>query len=223
MRKSRNTSSYKRKRKYIRPSPFFVIVCEGKVTEVDYFKGFPYYHKLGAVSKSGKKYCHAAVYIEPEAGQHEKVVIKAQEIFNILKKKYGTICTSEVWCVFDCDNDISGLKRAIQAAESKHFNAIYSIQCFELWYLLHFQELYTAINKSEYDRRISRKLKIDYSHSTRGMYDLLKEYQDYAIKVAKQLWEQKKQIGELQGDPITNVHILVEALNDAYIMLNERQ
>jgi hypothetical protein len=38
----RDSNSYKRKKKYIRPSPFFIIVCEGKVTEPDYFKGFPY-------------------------------------------------------------------------------------------------------------------------------------------------------------------------------------
>lgn len=127
VRKKRNLSSYKREKKYVRPSPFFIIVCEGKITEVDYFKGFPYYCKLGEVSSSGRRYSHAAVYIEPEAGQHEKVVEKAYKIFNELKKKFGTISPSEIWCVFDCDNNTAGLNRAIQAAKSKQFNAIYSI------------------------------------------------------------------------------------------------
>jgi hypothetical protein len=223
VRKSRDLSSYKRKRKYIRPSPFFIIVCEGKVTEVDYFKGFPYYCKLGGVSSSGYQYSHAAVYIEPGAGQHEKVVEKANDVFVELKKKYGTIHPSEVWCVFDCDDNSAGLDRAIQAAELKKFNAIYSVQCFELWYLLHFQMITGAISKTEYDRRISRNLSICYSHGTKGMYTLLKERQEYAIRSAKQLWEQKAQVGELRCDPITNVYILVEALNDAYKKLRDRK
>ncbi|NLN65518.1 MAG: RloB domain-containing protein [Clostridiaceae bacterium] len=126
MREKRDLSSYKRRKKNIRPSPFFIIVCEGKVTEVDYFKGFPYYCycKLGGVSNRGCYYSHAAVYIEPEAGQHEKVVEKASEVFDELNKKYGTIDPGEVWCVFDCDGNTAGLNRAIQAAEAKKFNAI---------------------------------------------------------------------------------------------------
>lgn len=223
MRGERNISSYKRRKKYIRPSPFFIIVCEGKVSEVDYFKGFPYYCKLGGVSSSGYQYSHAAIYIESGAGQHEKVVEKANNIYIKLKKKYGTIRPSEVWCVFDSDGNIAGLNRAIQAAGSKKFNAIYSIQCFELWYLLHFQIVTAAISKTEYDRRLSKYLGFCYSHGTRGMYDLLKERQEYAIRSAKQLWKQKEEIGELRSDPITNVFVLAEALNEAYEILRERK
>ena len=215
--KKRDSNSYKRKKKYIRPSPFFIIVCEGKITEPDYFKGFPYYGKLGT------GYSHAAVYIVPDAGQHEAVVTKAYEVWKDLNEEYGTISPNEVWCVFDCDGDPDGLNRAIQAARSKKFNAIYSVQCFELWYMLHFQMVRGAINKTEYDKKISEYLGIDYTHGTRGMYALLKEHQDDAIRTARQLWEQKAKMCELQGDPITNVFLLVEALNSAYETLRNRQ
>jgi hypothetical protein len=215
--KKRDSKSYKRKKKYIRPSPFFIIVCEGKVTEIDYFKGFPYYSKLGT------GYSHASVYIEPGAGQHECLVAKAHKVWIELNKKYGTISPCDVWCVFDCDGDADGLNRAIQAAKSKKFNAIYSVQCFELWYLLHFQMVTGAINKTEYDKKISEYLGIDYTHGTRGMYALLEERQGDAIRAARQLWEQKAKMGELQGDPITNVFLLVEALNSAYERLRNRQ
>jgi len=223
VREKRDTSSYKRQKRNIRPSPFFIIVCEGEVTEVDYFKAFPYYSKLGATSSDGYYYSHAAVYIEPGAGQHEKVVKRAYQIWAELNKKYGTISPNEVWCVFDCDGNPDGLNRAIQAARLKKFNAIYSIQCFELWYLLHFQKVTGAISKTEYDKKISEYLGICYTHGTKGMYDLLKERQDFAIRTARKLWEQKAQIGELQSDPITNVFLLVEALNSAYERLRNRQ
>jgi hypothetical protein len=221
--KKRDASSYKRQKKYIRPSPFFIIVCEGEITEADYFKGFPYYSKLGAVSDNGFQYSHASVYIEPGAGQHEKVVTKAHKVWIELNKKYGTIKPSEVWCVFDCDGNPNGLNCAIQAARSKKFNAIYSVQCFELWYLLHFQMVAGAISKTEYDKRISEYLGICYTHRTRGMYALLKERQNFAIQNVKQLWKLKAEMGELQGDPITNVFLLVEALNSAYERLRNRQ
>lgn len=223
MGKKRDISSYKRRKRNIRPSPFFIIVCEGKVTEADYFKSFPYYCKLGNVSGNGYHYSHAAVYIVPGAGKHESVVTKAYKVWLELKKKYGTISPNEVWCVFDCDEDPYGLNRAIQKAGAKRFNAIYSVQCFELWYLLHFQMVTGAISKTEYDRKISEYLGICYTHGTRGMYELLKKRQDFAIRTAKQLWEQKAQMGEIQGDPITNVFLLVEALNNAYERLRNRQ
>ncbi|RXE60618.1 RloB domain-containing protein [Acetivibrio mesophilus] len=216
-------SSYKRQKKYIRPSPFFLIVCEGEVTEDDYFKSFPYYGKLGAASDRGYHYSCGAVYIESGAGQHERVVSKAHKVWVELKKKYGTISPNEVWCVFDCDGDSDGLNRAIQAARAKKFNAIYSVQCFELWFLLHFQMVTGAINKTEYDKKLSEYLGICYTHGTRGMYELLKERQDFAIRTARRLWEQKEQMGELQGDPITNVFLLAEALNSAYEELRNRQ
>jgi hypothetical protein len=217
VRKNRSINSYKRKKKYIRPDPFFIIVCEGKVTEPDYFKGFPYYCKLGT------GYSHAAVYIVPDAGQHEKVVAKAYKEWKNLNEKYQTISPDNVWCVFDCDGKPECLNRAIQAAKSKKFNAIYSVQCFELWFLLHFQMVTGAIHKSEYDKKISDYLGINYTHGTTGMYNMLKERQGFAIQTARQLWERKKLINELEGDPITNVFSLVEALNSAYIRLKNRK
>lgn len=223
MRKKRDTSSYKRQKKYIRPSPFFLIVCEGKVTEVDYFKAFPYYSKLGATADSVYHYSYGAVYIVPGAGQHESVVTKAYNVWSELNKEFGTISPEEVWCVFDCDGHPDSLNRAIQAARTKKFNAIYSVQCFELWFLLHFQMVTGAISKNDYDKKISEYLGIRYTHGTRGMYNLLKGRQEFAIRTAKQLWKQKEQMGELQGDPITNVFLLVEALNSAYQGLRNRQ
>jgi hypothetical protein len=192
------------------------------VTEEDYFKSFPYYHSLGNETCDGQFYSHKGVHIEAGAGQHSKVVEKAEKVFKKFCKEYGTIKPSEVWCVFDCDNDIDALKSAVQAAEKRHFNPIYTIQCFELWFLLHFQNLSTAIGKEEYDKRVSRFLNIEYEHGTRGMYQKLVEYQDKALSIATNMWDQKNNANLLFEDPITNVHKLVIELNQAYANLKKR-
>lgn len=119
MRQKRSNGSYQRRSKSIRPSPFFIIVCEGEVTEEDYFKSFPYYHSLGKGNLQGQLYEHKAVHIEAGAGQHIQVVKRAEKVFNEFIKKYGTVKPSEVWCVFDCDNDIIALKLAVEAAKKK--------------------------------------------------------------------------------------------------------
>jgi len=215
-RARRTEESYKRKSKKVRPNPFFIIVCEGKISEVDYFKSFPYYSKIGSTTISGQYFLHQPVYIEGSAGQHAQVVRAAEKVFKEKKKAYVDIRPEEVWCVFDCDKNIAELSKAVKLAEAKKFKPIYSIQCFELWYLLHFQYLSTAIEKEHYDKKIGKALGISYAHGTTGMYQRLLPYQETALMHAKALWEQKKKDNLLFEDPVTNVQELVLALNDAY-------
>lgn len=215
-RTRRNDASYSRKpRKGTRrPRPFFLIVCEGKKTEVDYFESFPY-RSLGMSATSGQVYSHSPVRVIGNAGQHQDVVRRAVKEYQHLKGEYG-ISPQDVWCVFDCDHDLPALRQAIQAAKNKGFNPIYSIQCFELWYLLHFQQLTVAIDKRDYDKLISRYIGMEYTHGTKGMYLKLASRQHTAIRNARQLWETKMRHSEELSDPITNVFMLVEALNNAH-------
>jgi len=151
MRRKRNEASYKRAPKKIRPSPMFLIVCEGEITEVEYFRSFPYYHSLGFSSDQAQNYSYGAVIIEGGAGQYSQVIERAEKLYREIKRSIGTLQRSEVWCVFDCDENIEELKIAVQAAKRKGFNPIYSIQCFELWFLLHYHLVNTAIDKRLYD------------------------------------------------------------------------
>jgi hypothetical protein len=226
MRRKRSFNSYKNSRKYSFPNPFFLIVCEGEVSEPEYFKSFPYYSKLGKTDEKGYNRSFGSVYIKGAAGQYKQLVINAKKIYNELKNEYGTIKPKDVWCVLDCDCNLKQLSEAIIDAKKEGFNVIYSIQCFELWYLLHFQMLSTAIRKNEYDNRLSKHLKIKYTHNLDDTYDRLLNYQNTAIKNAEKLWKQQK---EAEGgsdpvmDPVTNVFMLVNALNEAYENIRNRK
>ena len=100
MRRKRNLNSYKYSRKYSFPNPFFLIVCEGEISEPEYFKSFPYYSKLGKTDEKGYNRSFGSVYIEGAAGQYKKLVKRAKEIYRYLKREYGTIKPKDVWCVF---------------------------------------------------------------------------------------------------------------------------
>jgi hypothetical protein len=120
-----------------------------------------------------------------------------------------------VFCVFDNDNNDKKLKDTIEIARKYGFNPIYSVQCFELWYILHFNYLQSSIEKERYDKIISKKLGINYTHSFKGMYDLLEDMQDNAIKYSIKLYKERERNNELFKDPVTNIFMLVEAINKA--------
>ena len=227
----RTLNSYKREKgaAFISKNPYFLIVCEGTVTEPSYFRDFPYYKDFGDRDKHGNLNPDSAVRIIPNAGQHKSVIEIAYREFGLMKKKYGksALNPSDVWCVFDCDYESDEGNRnfheAIDMAKKYGFNAVYSIQCFELWYVLHFNYLVSAISRPQYNEIISRSLGIKYEHETEGMYDLLINNQQTALKNATKLFVERKTNNELRTDPITMVHALVLKLNQAYDALGKNK
>lgn len=212
----RTRDSYKRPENKRHATPAFIIVCEGEITEPDYFLDFPYNKQLGQRNPSGKYYGRSPIIIEGGAGQWSDVVKKAKILF-LKSKREGMLINSEnVWCVFDCDNNQHKFNEAIQMAKKNGFNAVYSNVCFELWYALHFKNVVVAIPETRYDRIISDKLDIDYSHGTLGMYELIIDKQSTALINAKLLEDRKAEIDEQYDDPSISVHNLVNALNHAY-------
>ncbi len=228
----RERSSYKRERRrefHLRNDyPFFLIVCEDRVQSPDYFRSFPYYRQRGDTNKFGNPYPDSAVRIISGAGQHYTVIEKAKEEFDRLKKELGSdaVNPQDVWCVLDCDDNGFGeydkLCRAIDLAKRYGFNPIYSIQCFELWYVLHFQRLESALDRTQYDDIISRELDIKYEHGMTGMYFLLENKQGIALKHANNIYKDKEFNKKAREDPITTVHFLVEGLNQAFEQIKDK-
>lgn len=219
----RNRASYSRSRtrRTIEPNPYFLIVCEGEVTEYDYFCDFPYSQKFRDKDRLGNK--RGLVRIINKAGQRFSVVTKAKQEFDKLNKDYN-IEPSNVWCVFDRDynstEEDNDFCKAIQHANKLGFNPIYSIQCFEIWYILHYQLLSSAIDRNHYNRIITRNINVKYDHGTIGMYDRLIDRQQIAIKNAQKLLQENKEKIDCKQfkriDPFTNVDKLVIGLNTAY-------
>lgn len=116
------------------PRPLIVAVCEGKVTEIEYFVGFRNYARNPRVRFE----------TERAVGDPKKVVERARELKTNSEARASkwadeNIRLDQVWAVFDRD-DHTRFDEALQMARDNEINLAVSNPNFELWLLLHFQE-----------------------------------------------------------------------------------
>jgi hypothetical protein len=180
--------------------PTFLIVCEGEKTEPNYFRSFP-------------------VSTRPEidivgAGCETIAVV------NRAKKLREHRSYDRVWCVFDRDpSKVNNTKQrfndAMQLARKEGIEVAYSNECFEIWYLLHFNFYNTPIPRSDYGKMLTKLLGYDYEKNSDDMYTVLEERQTQAIKYAQKLLVSYNPHNPESDNPATTVHLLVEELNNA--------
>lgn len=96
------------------------------------------------------------------------------------------------------------------------YHAVWSNQCVELWYLLHFMYMDTDIDRSRYWPKLSDWLKNigagGYEKNRPDMYEVLRPYMDIAIANAKRLDKQNEGRKPSESAPGTKVYELVEML-----------
>jgi len=120
----------------------------------------------------------------------------------------------QVWCVFDRDDvPAEQFNAAMQLAEHLGILVAYSNEAFELWYVLHFQYLDTAISRDDYKTQLTSHLGVAYCKNDPDMYSTLLSKQGDAIRNARRLYEQYSPHRPEQDNPSTTVHLLVDALN----------
>ncbi len=181
---------------------YFLIVCEGEKTEPNYFNGLKKELPKNTVN----------IVVKGEGRKTLKLVDYASE----LKRKqqdHGQV--DKVWVVFDrdsfppCDFD-----NAIKKAATLGFGAAWSNEAFELWYLLHFEDRKTGMNRTEYKTKLTQHLGRPYRKNDKEMYASLREKFSEAYQRAKKLdiYHQQAQSIPHKSNPCTQVHELVNAL-----------
>ena len=104
-------------------NPVLLILCQGTVTEVEYFEHFEL--ATADIKALGRAY-------DPE-----KLVQHALDLREEARRRKDPY--QQVWCVFDKDDTEPGnFHAAIQRAEANGLQVAYSNQAFEYWLLLHF-------------------------------------------------------------------------------------
>jgi hypothetical protein len=170
-----------------------LIICEGEKTEPEYFKSFRITTREVEIVGLGK---------DPKT-----IVEYANQ-----RKKDGDY--DQVWCVFDKDDMKKGrFDTAMKKANAHDIKIAYSNEAFELWYLLHFEYLDSAITRKQYIKKLDKLLGVKYRKNDPDMYEKLLDKQDQAIKRSKKLLKQYPDNNPFKNNPSTTVHQLVSVLN----------
>jgi RloB-like protein len=188
----------------------FLIYCEGKNTEPEYFKSFPVTTQT-EVKAIGLGRSRTALV--------EKVI----EL--IAKIEYDK--DQEIWVVFDRDvkydyqeQEDKDFNEAISLANGSGIKCAYSNDCFELWFLLHYDYLESSLHRNDIYEKLSDKLGFNYEKAGKSkdfvkrLYLLFQDRLPYAIRNAKKLHKSHSNKEYHLQNPCTTVYQLVEALNE---------
>lgn len=190
-RSSRGFTS--RKVNTLPPKKVFLIVCEGKETEKNYFLSFKVPGEVVDVVGLGDNTL--------------SLVERAVDL-----KQAGNY--DQVWCVFDRDSfPPNRFNRALELAQQQGMEIAYSNEAFELWYLLHFAYHDTGMARSVYQEKLTHCLGSRYVKNRADIFDLLETRQPDAVRNAERLMAQYAVTNPEQDNPSTTVHLLVAELN----------
>lgn len=197
------------------PRDRVLIVCEGEKTEVHYFEEM---RKELRVSSAKITVLHSAYGTEPKnvAEYAEYLFLYGDTHKGITSKAFDI-----VYAVFDRDEhpyyhealkkmDILG-KKYKNDKKDNVFHAIPSVPCFELWVLLHFQNVFSALSRHEVFRCLKKICPL-YDKSSLTLYKDTKNNLPNAIARAKIL--NAKTTPHDGTEPYTAVVDVVEKLQE---------
>lgn len=202
-------SSRRDRAKKIMPE-YHLIVTEGTETEPAYFR---------AVRDiiNGKYPHRVQLDIIGEGDNTLRLFEKAKERAEQSPNGYR-----HVWVVFDTDDFPSvHIDRTAELCDKNssaaiQYHAVWSNQCFELWFLLHFDyvqaDLHRQVYRPKLDGHLKRMNAGTYSKSRSDMYQLLQPYLKTALANARKLDQINRGKRPSQAAPGTKVFELVEKL-----------
>jgi hypothetical protein len=187
-------------------------VCEGKVTEPVYFNDV-------------RRTERGIIELEIVPGGVPKTVVeKAVEMKKESERKAKqrqdeNLRYDSVWCVFDVDEH-PFVPEARQQAQANTIRLAVSNPCFELWFLLHFQDQTAHIERSKV-QHLCREHMPGYEKTP--LCEVMRPHQAGAIGRATQLERWQESRGNAGGNPSTGVHRLIQAIQAACRSWPDRQ
>lgn len=189
----------------------YLIVCEGKKTEPNYFNGLK--------KKINEKYGNKVDVLIPNidikgTGMNTTSLVKyTQKTVNRANKVYG-----QVWVVFDKDdyND----EQFDLAVDNCNYNVAWSNPNFELWLLAHFKKVNRYVSKDDVLQELSKEFQKkglgDYTKNDVNIFEKVtnKERLHTAIKNCEYMEELTKDGQASQRNPMTKVYKIVDGLKE---------
>jgi len=206
------TSSRSRKINFRSERKTYLIITEGH-TEKAYLSHFKTSTKLEVIVE------------KPDATKQLSLVHKAIEKRKTLVDEGVFVAgQDEAWVVFDRDedktnpNDKKNFNAAIGLAKKEDISVALSNDSFELWYLMHFQDVSSPMTRDVITSKLSKHIGRTYKSRNRSMVeDLYAEtvsMRNKAIEQAKRLHANCLKSGNKveNENPLTTVHVLLEKI-----------
>lgn len=190
---------------------FHLIVTEGTKTEPNYFEGL----KQDINSRFPGR---ISIQIEGIGqGKNTLTLLEcAQKLVSPIGK-YPDV--KHVWLVYDKDDfpkdDFDNTYfRCIALSNDSPitYHALWSNECIEYWFLLHYIQLVAALPRDEYYPMLSDHLRTKYEKNSNDIYNQLKPNLYTAIKNAKSIMADYGERSPSQCTPGTNVYEIFEKL-----------
>ena len=189
--------------------PKLYIFCNGDKAEPIYFQEFKDHLKSHAIKVKHKGFKRLSPW-----DLVDRVVVEKENLQN--RNKFSDEDGDRCWCVFDVDDywDHNSQKfvAAVKKAKKMGINLAWSNECFELWYLFHFQVLQTGIPRRDYETKLKRHFRnLDGKNYTKNssVFRRLIKNQSKAVLNAKKTYK----ANQVQKNPSTAVFKLVEEIN----------
>lgn len=186
-----------------------LIVSEGTKTEPNYF--------CALRDEINLKYRDKINICIPRSKETKNTISLfeyARELVNREPGKY-----QHVWLVYDKDDfpsdNFDNTEKMCNSSsdDTISYHALWSNECIEYWFLLHFIYLESNLHRTEYYVRLSEKIGQTYSKNSQDMYNLLKPCLQTAIKNATAIIQKYDDgLPPSQCAPATKVYEIFEKL-----------
>ncbi len=183
-----------------------IIACEGEKTERGYFEAM---RQSLRISKDQVK------VLKTEGSDPLTVVQAALDEREAQYDDQSWYKGSTAWAVFDGDEHIAhnpdNWQQALLLAQRKSINLAISNPCFELWYLLHYQEQTASLHRDQARHRLRRHIP-EYDKPD-ILYPTIKNLTDQAVQRSSLLDHHIMLNGQpFYTNPCSGVWRLVETL-----------
>ncbi len=213
MKNRRTRNALKRKSRNLAKKKYFLIVTNGKKTEFNYFKEFKDFSLTNVVNIK-------FIQSNPSSLVNETIKKRKIERDKIRNKRNIKFEFDEVWCVFDIDDFTDfDIENTNKLALKNNINLAYSNECFELWFLLHFNYYQNSMTREDLVKKLKNiykdKFGVDYLKSSENNFDYLFNRLNTAIFNSEKLLAKFKNeniYNIISMNPSTTVHKLVKKL-----------
>jgi len=149
----------------------WLIVSEGTETEPNYFEGVYNFLKNNYPDKLNVKF-----KIESLGKNTQSLVRSVEQFFDYTAKlsRKSKIRYGKTFVVFDKDSfESQQFDNAIYQSEAKEYIPLWSNECIELWFLLHFELLQSDIGREQYKKKLSKYIGEKYDKTRIDIFNVI--------------------------------------------------